>query len=275
MKRKLLIVASIGLVGAAASTFLFYQLISGHFTESAALAEQEHLIVVAARDLPRGTRLSADDVEVSSWKGPQPPEGAFLDPRAVEGEVLSARIPAAKPVLPAHLSKKDELWLAASVPQGMRGVTVHVREFAGVTQLVHRGDRVDVLVANMPRSPGRADIRLRTMLQNIEVVATGRELLRRGQPNTIPVVTLLVEAEEAERLTLADQSGAIRLVLRNPLDEGISVMGGPIRLSDVMKSTAKRQATARSAKARSSPNAKSAQPAKATDAANLAALRDD
>ena len=117
----------------------------------------------------------------------------------------------------------------------MRAVTVHVNEFAGVTQLVQRGDRVDVMVANLPRSPGRPDVRLKTVLQNIEVVATGREPVTREQRNPIPVVTLLVEAKESERLTLADQSGAVRLALRNPLDESVEITGGPIRLSDVMK----------------------------------------
>ena len=275
MKKKLLIVTGIGLVGASASTFLFYQLIAGYFAETATLAPVKHSIVVAARDLPRGTRLSAGDVEVSSWKEPQRPEGAFLDARAVEGEVLGEAVRAAKPVLAAHLADKDQLWLAASVPPGMRAVTVHVNEFAGVTQLVQRGDRVDVMVANLPRSPGRPDVRLKTVLQNIEVAATGREPVTPEQRNPIPVVTLLVEAKEAERLTLADQSGAVRLALRNPLDESVEITGGPIRLSDVMQAAPRHQAAARSAKTPSAPAAKRAEPATSTEPADLAALRED
>ncbi len=264
----------IGLVGAAASTFLFYHLISGHFAGTA-VAPAENSIVVAARDLPRGTLLSAGDVQVSAWSGSQPPTGAFLDPRAVEGQVLGESVPASKPVLPVHLADQDRLWLAASVPAGMRAVTVHVNEFAGVTQLVERGDRVDVMVASLPRAPGRKDLRLKTVLQNVEVVATGREPLTGGRPNPIPVITLLVEAGESERLSLADQSGAIRLVLRNPLDEGVEITGGPIQLSDVMQATPRRRAAARRAKTPAAPPAKRAQSATPKKAPDVAALRDD
>ena len=279
-KKKLFIVIGIGLVGAAASTFLFYHLISGHFAGTGgATAVPEYSIVVAARDLPRGTLLSAGDVEISTWTGAQPPAGAFLDPRAVEGQVLGESVRAAKPILPAHLADKDRLWLAASIPAGMRAVTVHVNEFAGVTQLVERGDRVDVMVANQSRSPGRKDLRLKTVLQNVEVVATGREPLTRGKRNPIPVITLLVEAGESERLSLADQSGAIRLVLRNPLDESVEITGGPIQLSDVMRATPRPRAAARAAapaaRKPAAPPAERAEPANREKATDVAALRDD
>ena len=273
-KKKLLLVIGIGLVGAAASTFLFYHLISGHFAGTA-VAPLEYSIVVAARDLPRGTLLGAGDVEISAWKGARRPAGAFLDPRAVEGRVLGENVPAAKPVLPAHLADEDRLWLAASVPAGMRAVTVHVNEFAGVTQLVELGDRVDVMVANQSRSPGRKDLRLKTVLQNVEVVATGREPLTRGKRNPIPVITLLVEAGESERLSLADQSGAIRLVLRNPLDESVEITGGPIQLSDVMRATPRRRAAAPAARKPAAPLAEQAEPANPEKTTDVAALRDD
>src|SRR5262249_47251570 len=38
------------------------------------------------------------------------------------------------------------------------------------------------------------------------------------KPTTVTVVTLLVDPEQAERLTLASTEGKIQLALRNPLD---------------------------------------------------------
>jgi Flp pilus assembly protein CpaB len=42
----------------------------------------------------------------------------------------------------------------------------------------------------------------------------------------VNVVTLLVNPEEAERLTLSANEGQIQLALRNPLDRGIPVTRG-------------------------------------------------
>ena len=275
-RKKLLLVIAIGLVGASASTFLFYHLISGGMAENTMLSPAEHLVVVAARDLSRGRQLTADDLEVASWKGAQPPGGAFFQASAVQGKVVGKHVSAGQPVLPEHLVDDDQLWLAAAIPSGMRAVTVHVQEFAGVTQLVQLGDRVDVMVANSLRVPGRRDLRLQTVLQNIEVVATGREPFAGGRPNPIPVVTLLVEARDSERLSVADQSSSIRLVLRNPLDESVEITGGPTQLSDVMRAQRKRRAASRPARPGPAPAGESSSSARAANAGQrAAALRDD
>jgi pilus assembly protein CpaB len=39
-----------------------------------------------------------------------------------------------------------------------------------------------------------------------------------GEPQTAPVITLLVTLDDAEKLTLATTEGHIQLALRNPLD---------------------------------------------------------
>jgi Flp pilus assembly protein CpaB len=63
------------------------------------------------------------------------------------------------------------------------------------------------------------------VLENIEVIDTGRwEQPGRQEPQ--PVVTVIVNYEDARALSLADQSGAIRLTLRNPTDGNISLQAG-------------------------------------------------
>ena len=58
------------------------------------------------------------------------------------------------------------------------------------------------------------------MLENIAVLAAGQKLERNsaGEPQSVPVITLLVSPEDAQKLTLASQEGRIQLSLRNPLD---------------------------------------------------------
>jgi pilus assembly protein CpaB len=241
MNRKLLIVVGIGLLGAVASTYLFYHLLSSNLATKAE-SNQELSIVASARDLPRGTKLTINDLTVSPWKGQELPAGSFQDPKALVGQTLRRDLRFSEPVSLSAIVSEDAAWLASAIPPGMRGVTVHVNEFAGVTQHLQVGDRVDVLVADGPLAQGNRDLRLRTMLQNVEVLTTGREREGEEQRNPIAAVTLLVEAEQSEKLNLADQSGSIRLALRNPLDETTETTTGG-RLSDLM--TGRDQAASR------------------------------
>lgn len=220
MKNKLYIVIGAGLLGALLSTWAFYSYVSRQFEGQAVVAHQEQPLVVAARELRRGIRLTGEDIETTLIPATEPPPNSFSDTALVLGRILQDNVGKGEPVFEDALLDDPDSWLAASIPFGMRAVTVHVEEFAGVTQLIERGDHVDVLVATHRRAPGNRQIRVRTLLENIEAIATGRELFQTGKPNRIPVITLLVEARDAATLMLADQRGSIRLVLRHPLDNG-------------------------------------------------------
>jgi Flp pilus assembly protein CpaB len=97
-----------------------------------------------------------------------------------------------------------------------------------VTEIVEPGDRVDILMASDRRAPGRSGIEVTTILENIEVIDTGRRASQPGRQAPLPVVTVIVDSEHSRALSLADQSGAIRLALRNPTDGNISIQAsGP------------------------------------------------
>ena len=55
----------------------------------------------------------------------------------------------------------------------------------------------------------------------MQVVAAGTKIEQdeKNKPIQVSVVTLLVNPDEAERLTLASTEGKIQLALRNPLDK--------------------------------------------------------
>jgi len=80
----------------------------------------------------------------------------------------------------------------------------------------------------------------RAVVSNVQVLTAGtlydQEQSKDGKAIPSTVVTLMVTPEDAERIVLAQNSGAIMLVLRNPLDivptetKGvrlISLMGAP------------------------------------------------
>ena len=93
----------------------------------------------------------------------------------------------------------------------------------GVAGYVLPGTRVDV-VATVSPSGNATDMTTKVILTNVQVLAAGTKIDRetdKNKPQPVSVVTLLVNPEEAERLTLASTEGKIQLALRNPLDKTI------------------------------------------------------
>ncbi len=230
MKRKLLIVVGVALLAATLSTIVFYKLISGDLAGNSHPRAAQRSVVVAQRELPRGTKLTAEDLALAPWPAETVPAGAFSEAAVLEGRFVQEDVRQGEPLMNSRLASPERPLTAAAIPPGMRAVSVHVSEYAGVTELIEAGDRVDILAADGPRQPGNRNLRIHTVLENVAILATGREPTADSRQHASPVVTLLVEAEDVESLSLADQSGAIRLVLRNPLDgDTLETRGRPAR----------------------------------------------
>jgi pilus assembly protein CpaB len=108
----------------------------------------------------------------------------------------------------------------------MRAVTVRVNDVAGIAGFVLPGMKVDVLVTGHP--PNGDGTMTTTCLQNMLVLSAGTTMTPdpRGQTINAPTVTLLVDPEQAETLTLANSEGRIQLVLRNSSDQTIEKTTG-------------------------------------------------
>jgi pilus assembly protein CpaB len=77
------------------------------------------------------------------------------------------------------------------------------------------------VVATVSPSNQQTDVMSKVVLTNVQVLAAGTKLEQDAEakkPVPVSVVTLLVNPEESERLTLAATEGKIQLALRNPLD---------------------------------------------------------
>ncbi len=221
MNKKVLIVAGVALAAAIATTAFFGVVLSDQLSPPTEPAEV--VVAAAVRDLPRGTRLTPADIELTRVLATEAPAGTFSSVEALEGRFLLKAVQSGTPLTDSVFPSSESGGLAATIPLGMRAVSLHVEEYAGVTELVESGDRVDIYMASDRRSPGRSDIAVKTVLENIEVIDTGRWDQQSGRQAPSPVVTVIVNHEDARALSLADQSGAIRLALRNPTDGNISL----------------------------------------------------
>lgn len=177
-------------------------------------------VAVASRDLPLGTVLSSADVKLVEWPGNSVPPGYTSSVQTLVGRGLITPVSSNEPLLDAKLATKEEGGgLSIVIPEGMRAVSVKVDEVIGVAGFVLPGTRVDVLVTLNPTSE-REETATRIILQNVQTLAAGQTIQRdaEGAPQTVTVITLLVDPDQAEKLTLAATEGRIHLALRNTLD---------------------------------------------------------
>ena len=179
-------------------------------------------VVVAAADLEIGAELAPDDTRVIDWPANAVPANAIGDPKEVIGRGLVLPMIQNEPFLPMKLASKEAgAGLPPAIPPGLRAVSVKVNEVIGVAGYVLPGTRVDV-VATVSPTQQQTDMTSKVILTNVQVLAAGTKIDRdteKNRPVPVTVVTLLVDPEQAERLTLASTEGKIQLALRNPLDK--------------------------------------------------------
>lgn len=192
--------------------------------------------VAAAQDLPIGKRIVQSDVKLVALDRKDVPKGVFLKIADVVDRATSVPVAASELVLSGKLAAKGSgEGLTALIEPGTRAVSVQVNEISGVSGFVQPGTRVDVLFT---RVFSNGDAATTTILQNVKVIAYGRQLdpAAKVDPRDTSkptVATLLVSQDQAERLVLAEQRGKIQLALRNALDAEISDDPDPIRSADL------------------------------------------
>lgn len=177
-------------------------------------------VVVATQDLPVGTMLTADHVKLTQWPASSPVSGGFAEVTDVSDRGLIAPVVMNEPITEVKLAPREAGGgLPPSIPLGMRAISIKVNEVVGVAGFVVPGTRVDVLA-----TVGRLDggTMSKVVVSNVQVLTAGTrydlETSRSGEPLPSTVVTLMVTPEEAERIALASNEGALVLTLRNPLD---------------------------------------------------------
>src|SRR3954463_10810190 len=183
-------------------------------------------ILCAARDLPEGAELDRDMLAVRDFPVRFVTEsflrvrddGSLKDDPV--GQRLRAPLKAGDPILASHFEGVKEIDLSSMVNPRGRAVTIDVQERNAVGLWVKPNDHVDVIGSF--RDAQTQSLRTVTLLQNVVVLATGKVNAATpavaDQDRRYTTVTLLVLPEEAEILTLAQETGTLTLLLRNPED---------------------------------------------------------
>ena len=225
-RNRLLLIGFIALVLGAFVSLVVYRNLQAGATSKAPPGEE---VVVAADDLQVGTKIEDKDIRLVRFPSTDLPVGVFHQKKNVVGRGVILPIAQREFILSNKLAGENAgSGLPSLIPPGMRAVSVRVNDTTSVSGFVQPGTRVDVLLTGNPQ--GSSEQQTTTVLENVAVIATGTRLERNsaGEPQSAPVVTLLLSPDDAQRLTLASSQGHIQLALRNPLDtkqESIAATG--------------------------------------------------
>src|SRR5271156_4468937 len=234
MKRPIVFVI-LAALGAMLAAIVVFSAIRKRETEVQRAMAQTVEIVVAADDIPLGTKLEPDSVKLMRWSRDSIPQGGFTDPQAIADSFAKTEFEANEPIVASKLfmGKTTSGVMPLLIPPGMRAMSVPVDEVSDIAGFVAPHTRVDILVAVAGTGPGEPSFS-RIVLQNIEVLAVAQEIEHvKEQPEVVKVVTLLVTPTDAEKLTLASREGLLRLAMRNYSDGKIVATRG-IGLPDLL-----------------------------------------
>ncbi len=200
-------------------------------------------VIVAAKDLPTGTKL-----EIALLAKAAVPE-RFVQPYAVTspnqllGKITVAPIAAKEQILLNKLRRPDELpegsTLSTLTPKGKRAVTILVDSITGVGGFVRPGDLVDVLWT-IPGS-NQVEGQVVTLFQDVPVLAVGSDLSafesagsKEANDKSQFMVTLALAPQETSFLLFAREQGRIQLSLR-PRTETGPVAVAPANISTLLE----------------------------------------
>jgi pilus assembly protein CpaB len=213
-----LILAVVSGIGAVT---LVHRWLSSHASEGTVIIKDSvpmSRIVIASKDIPVGSFLTADNLAMAEWPKTTVLKGSFDSIEDLEGRVAVTRLNAGQPVLNAELAAPGSgAGLVAVIEPGYRAMSIKVNEVVGVGGFVLPDTYVDVISVT---GSGNSKRSVKTILERIKVLAIAQETFTEGgTPKVVKTVTLEVTPEAAEELALKTHQGDIHLVLRNPNDE--------------------------------------------------------
>src|SRR5665213_1988056 len=182
------------------------------------------MVMVAAKSLPAGHFIKAEDLAWQSWPDQNTPPAYMVQgavaPDVIVGSVVRNGIAQGEPITDVRIVKKgDRGFLAAVLAPGFRAITVQLQANAGLSGLVIPGDRVDLILTMTLPAAGKDAVERRvseTALQDIRVIAVDQRLDDQAtDAPTAKTTTLEVTPKQAEIVTLLTDMGKLSMTLRS------------------------------------------------------------
>lgn len=235
MKSRTIILMVVAVVCGLAASYLTSRLLAERANNEGQVEEEKVKVLVARQNLVAGTYVRDPQklfVEKEFVKG-QEPKKAAKSFDEVKDRLLAKSLSAEQWVSVDDLLKKEDAGIGVKLPKGMRAMTIKVTIDTLVGGFVLPNSRVDV-VHTVRRDD--KDSYAQIILQNMLVLAVGAVDVRDPEKKHIvdSTVTLAVTPDEAQKLSLAQTMGELRLMLKAP-DDNEKVAARTIKPGDLLK----------------------------------------
>jgi pilus assembly protein CpaB len=177
-------------------------------------------LVVAARELPAGARLTADMLRVQGYPETMLPAQRYATVQEVEGRILASGMSANEPLTPSRLAGEAAAGgISAVITHGKRAMAVKGNKVMGLAGLIRPGNMVDVLVT-LPVDNNAAKTMTKVVLENVPVLAAGSQMAadKDEAAQVADIYTLELTPHESEKVALASTQGTLHFALRGASD---------------------------------------------------------
>jgi pilus assembly protein CpaB len=180
-------------------------------------------VVVAAVDVPAGTRLAPEMLTTIDWPSASLPAGAVADAALLKTRVVKLDMVRGEAIIEGKLAPVGTMGgLSAVIAEGKRAMTVRVNDVVGVAGFALPGNYVDILVHAQRDGEVKGETKAisKTVLEHVLVLAVAQEAGRDDtKPKVVNAVTLELSLADSEKLDLARSIGTLSLALRNQSDQ--------------------------------------------------------
>lgn len=206
---------------------------------------QSQDVLVAAKDIGQGEKLSAENVRWQRWPD-DAMNGNYIQkqtrPDAVEqlqNAIVRSQFVAGEPIREVKLARPESGFLSAILPSGMRAIAVRISAQNTAGGFILPGDRVDVVqtVAQQTSPDEPAGNVSRTILTNVKVLAIDQTVdEQEGEAVVVgKTATLELQPAQVELITAAEASGTLSLALRSIADTDEAIISQEERQSGTVR----------------------------------------
>lgn len=243
---------TLSLVIAGIAIFMVQSYIEGREAEFKSKYGDQRQVVVAKTDIQEMSVIDDRKLQIIAVPGSFVMPGAFTKIEDLYSTIAATPIKKGEQITsPRVIYPGGKTGLSRQISEGKRAISIQISEDEAVGKLIKPGDRVDV-ISTLDYGAGRIEmIKVKTVLQDVYVLATGKRVT-----NEIPLVGLKVDKEikklnlntysnfntitleltpdEAQKIIfLRKVGGGIYFSLRNNTDKTIERIGGT-KLFDVL-----------------------------------------
>ncbi|WP_373387751.1 Flp pilus assembly protein CpaB [Pseudomonas alcaligenes] len=208
--------------------------------------ERKVALVVPRRDIGKAEVVNKEKVAVLEVPAQFVPSGAVLaqDWKKLDGRMVEMPLQKGKPITWSAVEGSSVSRFSENVELGKRAKTVKISKINSFDGLLRPGDHIDLLGSfaasdiGLQEQPNMADAVVMTILEDLVVVAAGREDASGRKYETFydqnsadgfnmnfSTISLMLTPQQVARVELAERSGDLVAVLRHPKDTSFARLG--------------------------------------------------